>query len=591
MIKCVYNLVVFKIYAMIRGIDNVKSKYRSLIQDIGKILIEMGCLNAEGCVRAVKAHRQLDEPFGEVLLGLGLISDVNYAEALARLLKIPVAEEEDYPAYILFSDKIPYNFLRTSRIMILSDRQDFVEIALADPSDEFTVKAMELALERPVRCKVGLPRDIEQALERASENAPDAYAGILKDMTADLENMAGDDIKRLKDIASEAPVIRLVNRIISMALNDRASDIHIEPYENKLVVRYRVDGVLREVPAPPAALIPAIISRIKIMANLNIAERRLPQDGRISIQLQGKLVDLRVSILPSLYGESAVIRILETTAIELDFSSLGMAPEVCEAFINVISRRHGMLLVTGPTGSGKTTSLYAALKQLNEPERKIITVEDPIEYQLDGITQIQVNAAIDMSFANVLRSIVRQDPDVIMIGEMRDLETAEIAVQSALTGHVVLSTLHTNDAAGAITRLLDMGIEDYLMTSTVNGILAQRLVRTLCPACRQSYVPSTELVKRLGLEERVREAGGIKLYKSVGCKSCGGQGYIGRMGIYELLVFDDHIRELVLKRVSTNKILDAACKAGMKTMVEDAIDKALAGLTTIEEIQRITREH
>lgn len=559
-----------------------------MIQDIGKILIEMGCLKPEDFARAEKAQHQLDEPFGKVLMGLGLISEGDYAEALARLLKIPVAEEEDYPSYILFSDKIPYSFLRASQMMVLSDGQDFVEIALADPSDEFAVAALELALERPVKCKVGLPRHIEQALERTSENAQDSYAGILKDMTADLENMAGDDIKRLKDIASEAPVISLVNRIISLALNDRASDIHIEPYENKLVVRYRVDGVLREVPAPPAVLIPAIISRIKIMANLNIAERRLSQDGRVSIQLQGKLVDLRVSILPSLYGESAVIRILETTAVELDFSSLGMAPEVYEAFIDAISRRHGMLLVTGPTGSGKTTSLYAALKYLNQPERKIITVEDPIEYQLDGITQVQVNAAIDMSFANVLRSIVRQDPDVIMIGEMRDLETAEIAVQSALTGHVVLSTLHTNDAAGAITRLLDMGVEDYLMTSTVNGILAQRLVRCLCPSCRKGYVPSAELVKRLGLEN---QDGEITLYKAVGCKACGGQGYIGRMGIYELLIFDDHIRELVLKRVPTNKIFDAACKAGMKTMVEDALDKALAGLTTIEEIQRITREH
>jgi len=554
----------------------------------------MGFLSREGCERAEKAYTQLDEPFGKVLQGLGLVSEDHYAQALAKILHIPIAESGDYPAYLLFSDKIPYSFLRTAQIMILSDQPEYVEIVMADPGDEFSLEAMKLALERPVKCKVGLPRDIEAALERAHENtgdAPDSYAGILEDMTADLENMAGDDVKRLKDIASEAPVIKLVNRIISMALNERASDIHIEPYENKLVVRYRVDGVLREVPAPPAALIPAIISRIKIMANLNIAERRLSQDGRVSVQLQGKLIDLRVSILPSLYGESAVIRILETTAVELDFSSLGMAADVHGAFINLISRRHGMLLVTGPTGSGKTTSLYSALKQLNEPQRKIITVEDPVEYQLDGITQVQVNAAIDMSFANVLRSIVRQDPDVIMIGEMRDLETAEIAIQSALTGHVVLSTLHTNDAAGAITRLLDMGVEDYLITSTVNGILAQRLVRTLCQECRQAYTPSEQLIKRFGLSRRAREEGDIKFYKAVGCKTCGTQGYSGRMGIYELLVFDDNIRELVLKRVPTNKIFEAACKAGMKTMVEDALEKALSGLTTIEEIQRITREH
>ena len=558
---------------------------------IGETLMEMGLLNREGYERALAATDELGQSIGEILVKLELVSEQNLAKAFSKQFDLPEAEADEYPAHPLFNGTLSGIFLKSSRVIPLSDEETYVVVAMADPSDSFTIEALEHALGKSVQVKIGLPRDIERAFERAYEDGESSLSGILKDIAVDFGDVTDDDIKKLKDMASEAPVIRLVNRIISRALEERASDIHVEPYENKLVIRYRVDGVLREVDSPPVELTPAIISRIKIMANLNIAERRLTQDGRVSLQIQGKAIDLRVSILPSLYGESAVIRILEDNVVKLEFESLGMGKDLHDRFLDVMRRRHGILLVTGPTGSGKTTTLYTALKLLNRPESKIITVEDPIEYQLNGITQVQVNASIGLSFANVLRSIVRQDPDVIMIGEMRDLETAEIAVQSSLTGHVVLSTLHTNDAAGAITRLLDMGVEDYLLTSTVNGVVGQRLVRTLCVQCREEYNPPMAFSKRMGLDKHMENYQDITLYRPVGCKSCGGQGYVGRLGIYEILVVDENIRKLILQKASTPDIQTAAIKAGMITMFEDGINKALRGLTTIEEVRRITREH
>lgn len=553
-----------------------------MTQEIGKYLIDNGLLDEDSFRRALKAENQLQSSFGEILANLGLVSEIDFANSLSQMLNIPMAGRDEYAVFNLSQEKLSRNFLKSSKIVPLRENNEFVEIAMTNPTDKFAIDAISMALGKPIRIKIGLSKDIEKALNRNETDPPEAFEDILKDININLSN--DDDISRLKDMASEAPVIKLVNRIINQAINERASDIHIEPYENKLVLRYRIDGILREVSPPPAVLMPAIISRIKIMANLNIAERRLAQDGRVSLQIQGKMIDLRISILPSLYGESAVIRLLDTAAVSLDFEDLGMTPSLHEAFMKVMSSRHGILLVTGPTGSGKTTTLYAALKKLNQVERKIVTVEDPIEYQLDGITQVQVNPVIDMSFANVLRSIVRQDPDVIMIGEMRDIETAEIAVQSAQTGHMVLSTLHTNDAAGAISRLLDMGVEDYLINSTVGAVLGQRLVRRLCPDCREAYSPTADMLKDLKFKCET-------LYRPKGCNSCDGQGYMGRMGIYELLIFDESIRKLVLKRASTSKIHEVARQNGMITMLEDGLDKAREGLTTIEEIKRITREH
>jgi general secretion pathway protein E len=382
--------------------------------------------------------------------------------------------------------------------------------------------------------------------------------------------------------------------IISHALEARASDIHIEPFENRLIVRYRVDGVMHEVESPPRRFSAAVISRIKIMASLDIAERRLPQDGRIKLRIQGKEIDLRVSTVPTMHGESVVMRILDKSGTALDFVTLGFDPKSLERFTEVLMQPHGILLVTGPTGSGKTTTLYTALDKLNNPDLKILTVEDPVEYQMEGINQIQVKPQIGLSFANALRSIVRQDPDVIMIGEIRDLETAQIAVQAALTGHMVLSTLHTNDAASTVNRLLDMGMDDYLLTSTVNGILAQRLVRTLCTHCREAHPALPEVVAELNLRKfqpvEADPFSPVVLYRPVGCSECGGTGYVGRVSIVELLAMSDTIRALVMRHVTAGEIRVQAIAEGMQTMYENGLCKALQGITTIEEVMRVTRE-
>ena len=415
--------------------------------------------------------------------------------------------------------------------------------------------------------------------------------GQIVENLSEAEVVGEDDVEHLRDLASEAPVIRLVNLIIQRAVEARASDIHIEPFENRLKVRYRIDGVLQEVEAPPSRSTAAVISRIKIMAKLNIAERRLPQDGRIMIRVQGKELDLRVSTIPTVYGESVVMRLLDRETVVLDFWELGFTDHVLKPFLEVLHMPHGIILVTGPTGSGKTTTLYTGLQKLNAPVRKIITVEDPVEYQLEGINQIQVKHSIGLTFAGALRSIVRQDPDVIMIGEMRDLETARIAIQSALTGHVVLSTVHTNDAAGGITRLLDMGVEDYLMTSTVNGILAQRLVRKICMSCREPYEALPEMVKELNLNKLVKgRKKKITLYHPKGCEECSHTGYRGRMGIFEFLIVSDPIRRLILQHADSTQVFEQAQKEGMRIMYEDGLVKCLEGGTTVEEILRVTQE-
>jgi general secretion pathway protein E len=405
-------------------------------------------------------------------------------------------------------------------------------------------------------------------------------------------------------LASEAPVIKMVNLIMQRAIETRASDIHIEPFEQSLKVRLRVDGVLKEIDAPSVKSTAAVISRIKIMAKLNIAERRLPQDGRIKVQMLGKELDLRVSTIPTMYGESVVIRLLDKETTVFDFPSLGFSGKHLQQFIEVLSQPHGIILITGPTGSGKSTTMYAALKQLNTSARKIITVEDPVEYQMEGVNQIQAKPQIGLTFASALRSIVRQDPDVIMIGEMRDLETARIAVQSALTGHLVLSTLHTNDAAGGVTRLLDMGLEEYLLTSTVNGILAQRLVRKLCSVCKEAYTPPQEIIDGMKLRRFVPTVGGgyvvsksamgntedIVLYKHVGCPSCGGLGYRGRQAIIEFLPMTDPIRRLIMAHEEAGAIQKLGIEEGMTTMYENGLIKALQGITTLEEVLRVTSE-
>ena len=464
---------------------------------------------------------------------------------------------------------------------------------------------------RNIELKVATPEDMEAAYERLYGNGKSAMGQIVDDLPGFDEDRGGDDVEQLKDLASEAPVIRLVGLILRRALDSRASDIHIEPFEQRLFVRYRIDGVIHEQESPPRKLSAAIISRIKIMASLDIAERRLPQDGRIKLSVTGKEVDLRVSTVPTMHGESVVMRVLDKGNVRLDFASLGFDADMRERFTTLLGRPHGVLLVTGPTGSGKTTSLYAALGALNTSDRKILTVEDPVEYQIEGINQIQVKPQIGLSFANALRSIVRQDPDVIMIGEIRDLETAQIAVQSALTGHLVLSTLHTNDAASTINRLLDMGIEDYLLASTLIGVQAQRLVRTLCPSCRAPYPATAAEIAALGELAETRAGGTtgaaeathtsdeaandeqatehLTLYQPVGCPACAGTGFLGRIGIMEIMLLSESLRSLVMRQATPAEIERAAIAEGMLSMYAHGLRKVAAGQTTLGEVLRVTR--
>ena len=557
---------------------------------LGEILIERGKLDAAGLDRALRLQQDSGEKLGVLLVTIGVVAQRDVSEALADQLGLPLVEAAGYPEMPILEERVSARFLRESRALPLAEDESELALAMADPTDEYTVNAFEMVTGRKVRPQVAIPTELEAALERLYGAGKSALGQIVGDVEQ-RDDLAFDaDIQQLKDLASEAPVIRMVSLIITNALDTRASDIHIEPFENRLIVRYRIDGVLHEVESPPRRLSAAVISRIKIMANLDIAERRLPQDGRIRLRVQGKEIDLRVSTVPTMHGESVVMRILDKGGVALDFKKLGFEDDTLKKFLHVLMEPHGILLVTGPTGSGKTTTLYTALDRLNQPDVKILTVEDPVEYQMAGINQIQVKPQIDLTFANALRSIVRQDPDVIMIGEIRDLETAQIAVQSSLTGHLVLSTVHTNDAASTVNRLLDMGVEDYLLTSTVIGILAQRLVRTLCPACKSSYVALPEVVDELGLR-KFAPPGDITLYHAKGCKECAQTGFIGRISIMEILPMSDPLRTHIMRHANSAELRVEAIKEGMVTMYEDGMRKALSGVTTFEEVLRVTREN
>ena len=556
---------------------------------IGEILIERGKLDAAGLDRGLRLQQETHEKLGTLLVTLGLCAQRDVAEALATQLELPLVEANGYPELPILEERISARFLREARALPIAESEDEIALAMADPTDAYTINAFEMVTGRKVKPLIAIPTELEAALERLYGAGKTALGQIVGAVEQRDELSFDADVQQLKDLASEAPVIRLVSLIITNALETRASDIHIEPFENRLIVRYRIDGVLHEIESPPRRLSAAVISRVKIMANLDIAERRLPQDGRIRLRVQGKEIDLRVSTVPTMHGESVVMRILDKGGVALDFKRLGFEEDTLKKFLDVLLEPHGILLVTGPTGSGKTTTLYTALDRLNKPDVKILTVEDPVEYQMPGINQIQVKPQIDLTFANALRSIVRQDPDVIMIGEIRDLETAQIAVQSALTGHLVLSTVHTNDAPSTVNRLLDMGVEDYLLTSTVIGIQAQRLVRTLCPECNEPYTAMPELVEELGLS-KFANGGDITLYHARGCKQCANTGYVGRISIIEMMPMTDTVRTLVMRHAIATELKAQAMKEGMVTMYEDGMRKALRGVTTFEEVLRVTRE-
>jgi general secretion pathway protein E len=557
---------------------------------LGEILVERGKLDATGLERALRVQQESGDKLGALLVTLGLCAQRDVTEALAAQLGLPLVDAAGYPEFPILEERVSARFLREARALPVKEDERELALAMADPTDAYTIGAFALATGREVRPMVAVPTELDAALERLYGAGRTAVGQIVGDIEQRAEDLSIDaDVQQLKDLAAEAPVIRLVSLIITNALEARASDIHVEPFENRLVVRYRIDGVLHEVESPPRRFSAAVISRVKIMANLDIAERRLPQDGRIRLRVQGKEIDLRVSTVPTMHGESVVMRILDKGGVPLDFKRLGFEEDTLKTFLEVLVQPHGILLVTGPTGSGKTTTLYTALEKLNQPDVKILTVEDPVEYQMPGINQIQVKPQINLTFANALRSIVRQDPDVIMIGEIRDLETAEIAVQSALTGHLVLSTVHTNDAPSTVNRLLDMGVEDYLLTSTVIGILAQRLVRTLCDACKEPYAPLPEVVKELGLE-RFANGKPITLYHPKGCPQCAQTGYAGRVSILEMMPMTDPLRSLVMKHAISTELRGEAVREGMLTMYEDGLRKAVRGITTFEEVLRVTRE-
>ncbi len=542
----------------------------------------LGSAEAERAVR-LKESQQGDDRLASILLQLGLISDRDLAHALSDLCGIPLVERKGYPDVAHLNDAISLKFLKQHRLVVFDESDDYCLAIMVDPTDRYVIEALELIGGKPVRTLTGIASEIDETLQEQFSELQKQDAEI--DSEGMDHQLLRNDVEQLKELASEAPVIKMVNQIIQRAVASKASDIHIEPFEQVLKIRYRIDGLLRETEHPAVSLAPALISRIKILANLNIAERRLPQDGRFKVRVHGSTLDMRVSTVPTLHGESMVLRLLQRDELDLNFTGLGFEPDLEQKILTALDHPHGIVVVTGPTGSGKTTTLYAALNYLNRPERKILTVEDPVEYNIEGVNQIQVKPGIGLGFDEALRSIVRQDPDVIMIGEIRDRETAKIAVQSALTGHLVLSTLHTNDAAGSITRFIDMGVEPFLLTSTVNAVIAQRLVRNLCRHCKQPYHPPATLAERLaGYAESPR------LYKAVGCEHCGGSGYRGRSAIVEMIEMNDELQELILKGSDRHVLADCAKRQGARSMYENGLSKVVQGITTLEEVLRVTQE-
>ncbi len=542
---------------------------------LGELLIERGLIAPEDLERALELQRERGDKLGRILVDMGYLAQRDLLNALSAQLGLPIATLTTPPSAPELEGLSP-RFLRQSLLFPVSidQAEGVLTLAMADPLDFEAINAVQTFSKLEVRPQLASEQDILDALDRSYQEG-DRQAATIGFATGD-----EDDLEHLRDMASEAPVIRLVNAMIAQAIEKRASDIHIEPFEKEFRIRFRVDGVLFNQEQPPRELKAAIISRLKLMAKLNIAERRLPQDGRIKLRILGREVDLRVSTLPTLYGESVVMRLLDRSAGDFyDLRRLGFDDHMLNRMEYFTSLPHGIFLVTGPTGSGKSTTLYSALKRINLPDKKIITIEDPVEYQMDGINQIHVNPQIGLTFAAGIRHIVRQDPDVIMIGEIRDRETADIAIRSALTGHFVFSTLHTNDAPSAVTRLTDMGVENYLITSSVVAVLAQRLVRLICAECRESA-------------GRVLNPWGehVDAFHGRGCEVCNGSGYKGRAGIFELMELNEEIRDLIMKGADASKLTDAARRNGMHQLREDGWTKVKLGVTTAEEVTRVTQE-
>jgi general secretion pathway protein E len=554
-------------------------------QSLLSSLESTGALSEESAERARRAHARTRGSLVDILIRLGLCEEKALAETIATVSGKPLLAADAFPETAVAADRLSVPFLREARVVPVQENDTVVTVAATDPTDDVIAHALHLVFFRPVAFVVATASQVDDAIVRL-------YGGSFAASTPELATADSDitdtDVARLRESAGEAPIIRFVDRLIARAIDSRASDIHIEPLERQLRVRIRMDGMLAEEDPAPLSAAPAIVSRIKILAHLDIAERRLPQDGSIKMNVRGREIDLRVATAPVVRGESVAIRILDRGAVRLDLAELGFEGALLKDLTGMLARPNGIVLVTGPTGSGKSTTLYAALDRLNTGARKIVTVEDPVEYKIDGLNQIQVKPEIGLDFARALRSILRHDPDVIMVGEIRDAETARIATQAALTGHLVLSTLHTNDAASAVTRLLDMGIEDYLVTSTVAGVVAQRLVRTLCPACKTA----TEIPEFLvGACSRRRAQGKpAELFHARGCASCRGTGYRGRTIIAEMLAMDRRVRQAVLVRAEATLIRSTAIESGMSTLYESGLDAVFAGLTTHDEVLRVAQD-
>lgn len=565
------------------------------IRRIGQILVDLGFISEQQLELLLEEQQQhKGELLGQIAIRMGLINDDQLAQALAEQFNLQVIQLNDVVVAPEVLNRITEPMAQLYKIVPVAFQDNTLTIAMCEPQKLSVIDELRSFLGYDIRPVVTTERQINRALERYYSGS-ESVEKIIEDLERDeelskaAESLAGEgvvDLASVEALAESAPVRKLLNMVLLMAIKDHASDLHFEPFENEFRIRIRADGVLYELVPPPRHLAFAITTRIKVMANLDIAERRLPQDGRIRLSVGGHPVDLRVSVLPTMFGESCVLRVLDRSVVALDLNNVGMNATTLAQFRDVIHKPHGIVLVTGPTGSGKTTTLYGALNELNSVEDKIITTEDPVEYSIDGLVQIPIDSEIGNTFANCLRAILRHDPDIILVGEIRDLETAEIAVQAALTGHLVFSTLHTNDAPSSIARLRDMGVQPFLITATVESILAQRLVRKICPNCRELTVPSTEALA--DLEMTPEDVIGKSFYRGRGCTACNNTGFKGRMGLFEFMPITDEIRELIHGGASTEELRDAAMRAGMRTLRQDGLDKVYEGLTTIEEVVRET---
>jgi type II secretion system protein E len=561
------------------------------MRKIGAIFLEKGFINRKQLAECLGRQANEKKPLGKLLRDAGYIDDEQLAEALADRLDLAYYRLEETTLEPEVISALSPRQAEKYRLIPVSLSADRLTLATAEPLDLERIDQLREVLSFRIKLAVASETQIEAALKKYYSASLDSVATVLEDLReTDLSNYQNENLHHIsldspENAANEAPIIRLVNTMISGAVKAGASDIHLEPFEDEIKVRYRVDGVLQETHSPPVNLYAAVVSRIKLMAGMDITERRTPQDGRIKIMINRRELDLRVAVAPTMHGEEVVMRVLNRESILLGLPDLGFTQRNLERFSRIITKPHGMVLVTGPTGSGKTTTLYAALQKLNEPTRKIITIEDPVEYQLKGVNQMQANPKVNFSFAQGLRTIVRHDPDIILVGEIRDRETAEVAIQAALTGHLVFATLHTNDASGAFTRLVDMGVEEFLVASTVHGVLAQRLVRRICPHCRQPYIPEAAEA------ELIREYGGdLEALHGIGCEKCNSVGYRGQQGIFELLTTNEEIERLVMKGASSGQIREAAISQGMRTLRDDGLEKVKIGVTTLAEVIRVTRD-